>query len=264
VTDLEESSPENPRPWKNWEDDTEPNTYESHRGRAKVHELQSGLRAELLGCKNIKEFWDIVRKRTDLRPKKAKVSLNALARDFEERLNYPAVQPATFNSEQLAFNVRMAMELATEPPDMSPRQSYTRDITLEDIEWMERNISEQGLDTAIGVDGFSYQDCLDIPNEKSLEFFLYCVKNRKIPQYWLTSLLIGILKTDKDTDPKGYRLIALECCMLKMLTFVIDRRIREGAEDIGAILNLRMVSRHIFARTIALLCSSASLTRHKN
>jgi hypothetical protein len=57
-----------------------------------------------------------------------------------------------------------------------------------------------------------------------------------MPQYWLTSLLIGILKKDKDpTDPKGYRLIALECCMLKMLTLIIDRRLREGAEDIGAI-----------------------------
>jgi hypothetical protein len=36
--------------------------------------------------------------------KKAKVSLNALARDFEERLNYyPEVRPVTFNSDQLAF-----------------------------------------------------------------------------------------------------------------------------------------------------------------
>jgi hypothetical protein len=130
----------------------------------------------------------------------------------------------------------MARELATELPDTSPRQSYTRDITLEDIEWMKRHISEHGLDTAVGVDEFSYKDCLEIPNEKLLEFFLYCVKNRKIPQYWLTALLIGILKKDKDpTDPKGYRLIALECCMLKMLTLIIDRRLREGAEDIGAI-----------------------------
>jgi hypothetical protein len=52
----------------------------------------------------------------------------------------------------------------------------------------------------------------------------------------LTALLIGILKKDKvPTDPKGYRLIALECCMLKMLTLIIDCRLREGAEDIGAI-----------------------------
>jgi hypothetical protein len=48
--------------------------------------------------------------------------------------------------------------------------------------------------------------------------------------------LIGLLKKDKDaTDPSSYRLIALECYMLKMLTLIIDRRIREGVEDIGAI-----------------------------
>jgi ribonuclease HI len=129
VTDLEETSPERPKPWKNWEDNAEDNVRESHRGRPKVHELQSGLQAELLACKNIKEFWDFVRKRTDARPKKAKVSLNALARDFEERLNYPETQSATFNSNQLAFNARMARELEMELPDTSPRQSYTRDIT---------------------------------------------------------------------------------------------------------------------------------------
>jgi hypothetical protein len=135
--------------------------------------------------------------------KKAKISLDALARDFEERLNYPETQPATFNSDQLAFNAQMARELATELPDTSPHQSYTWDITLEDIEWVKRHISEHGLDTAVGVDEFSYKDCLEIPNEKLLEFFIYCVKNRKIPQYWLTALLIGILKKDKDpTDPK--------------------------------------------------------------
>jgi hypothetical protein len=100
--------------------------------------------------------------RTDARPKKAKVSLDALARNFEEQLNYPETQPATFNSDQLAFNARMARELATELPDTSPRQSYTRDITLEDIEWMKRHISEHGLDTAVGVDEFSYKDCLEI------------------------------------------------------------------------------------------------------
>jgi hypothetical protein len=88
----------------------------------------------------------------------------------------------------------------------------------------------------MGVDGFSYEDCLAIPNEKLLEFFLYCVKNQDMPRLWLTALLIGILKKDKDaTDPSSYRLIALECCMLKMLTLIIDRRIREGAADIGAI-----------------------------
>jgi hypothetical protein len=52
----------------------------------------------------------------------------------------------------------------------------------------------------------------------------------------MMSLLIGMLNKDKDaTNPYSYRLIALECCVLKMLNLIIDRRIREGATDIGVI-----------------------------
>lgn len=201
-----------------------------------VHELQQGIRQELLACKDHKSFWDFVRKRTDARPRKAKVTLSQLSSNFEARLNYPAAAPASFNTDQLAFNARMARDLADEPLDTSPRQSYTRDITLEEIEEMKAHIKEHGLDTAFGVDNFSYKDCLAVPNEKLLEFFLACLRNRDMPRPWLISLLIGILKKDKDaTDPSSYRLIALECCMLKMLTLIIDRRLREGAEDIGAI-----------------------------
>jgi hypothetical protein len=47
-----------------------------------------------------------------------------------------------------------------------------------------------------------------------------------MPRFWMMSLLIGMLNKDKDaTDPYSYRLIALECCVLKMLTLIIDRRI---------------------------------------
>lgn len=105
----------------------------------------------------------------------------------------------------------MAREVKIPPPDTSPRRSYTRDITIEEIEAMKRHIKAHGDDTAMGVDGFSYQDCMEIPNEKLLEFFLYCLKNQDMPQFWLMSLLIGILKKDKDAaDPSSYPLIALE------------------------------------------------------
>jgi hypothetical protein len=164
TTTLEETSSVKPKPWTTGEDTPDGNTGQSHRGRAKVHALQFGLRTELLDCKKPKEFWDFVRKRTDPRPEKAKVNVTQLSADFEARLNYPKVPPASFNSVQLAFNARMAKELRP-PPDLSPRLSYTRDITIEEIEAMKRHIKAHGLDTAMGVDGFSYQDCLDIPNE---------------------------------------------------------------------------------------------------
>jgi hypothetical protein len=80
--------------------------------------LQFVLRTELLDCKNPKELWDFVRKRTDPRPKKAKVNVTQLSADLEARLDYPKMLPASFNSDQLVFNARMAKELRP-PPDLS-------------------------------------------------------------------------------------------------------------------------------------------------
>ncbi|KAJ6545516.1 hypothetical protein B0H19DRAFT_1266939 [Mycena capillaripes] len=178
-TELAEVSPPRAKPWKSGndtDDDTDNNS--KHRGRAKVHALQAGLRKGLMDCKDHKEFWNFVRKRTDARPKKSKVSLQGLSKDFEARLNYPATAPASFNADQFAFNKRMAEELQPGLPDTSPRQSYTRDITIEEIEAVKRHIKAHGLDTAVGCDGFSYKDCLAIPNEKMLEFFHLCVRDR--------------------------------------------------------------------------------------
>jgi hypothetical protein len=102
---------------------------------------------------------------------------------------------------------------------------------------VKRHIKAHGLDTAVGCDDFTYQECLAIPNQKMLEFFHLCIRNQDAPRAWLMAILIGVLKKDKDAvHPSSYGLITLECCMLKMSTLMIDRRIRGGAEDISHIL----------------------------
>jgi uncharacterized protein YecE (DUF72 family) len=170
-TDLSEVSPPHVKKWKTGDDENIEYMNKTHRGQAKVHELQAGLRKQLLACENNKEFWDFVRKRTDPRPKKSKVTVTQLSTDFESRLNHPESTPTSFNAEELAFNARMAKELTQNPIDTSARQSCTREITMEDVEWMKRHIKEHGIDTSAGVDGFSHEDCMAIPNEKLLEFF---------------------------------------------------------------------------------------------
>ncbi|KAJ7182074.1 hypothetical protein C8R46DRAFT_1027877 [Mycena filopes] len=74
-TSLEEFSPVKPKPWATGEDVPDKDTGRSHRGRARVHALQFALRTELLACDTPKKFWDFVRKRTDPRPKPAKVTV---------------------------------------------------------------------------------------------------------------------------------------------------------------------------------------------
>ncbi|KAJ7149464.1 hypothetical protein C8R43DRAFT_835786, partial [Mycena crocata] len=148
TSSLEEKSPEKTKPWTTGEDSPEKDTGGSHRGRAKVHALQFALRSELLACESPREFWDFVRKRTDPRQRKSKVTVEELSKDFEARLNFPQVTPRSFNAEQLAFNARMANELKDPRPDSSPKQSFTRDITIEEIEAMKHHIIAHGLDTA--------------------------------------------------------------------------------------------------------------------
>jgi hypothetical protein len=79
TTSLEETSALKPKPWNTGEDTPDKDAGRSHRGRAKVHVLQFGLRSDLLACKTPKEYWDFVRKRTDPRPKKAKVTVTELS-----------------------------------------------------------------------------------------------------------------------------------------------------------------------------------------
>jgi hypothetical protein len=172
-TDLPEVSPSRPKKWQTGGDEDDvADRNSNHRGRAKVHELQAGLRKELLACKDHKEFRNFFPKRTDPRTKKAKVSLQDLSDDFEARLDYPAVAPVSFNADQLAFNKRMADELRQPLADTSPRQSYSRDITIEEIEAVKRHIKAHGQDTTVGCDDFTYKECLAIPNEKMLELGL--------------------------------------------------------------------------------------------
>ncbi|KAJ7688064.1 hypothetical protein B0H17DRAFT_1203256 [Mycena rosella] len=202
-TDLPEVSPPRRTEWETGDDDDDEDQNPGHRGRAKIHALQAGLRKELLECQDNKEIWDFVRKRSDPRPKKAKVALEDLSADFECRLHYPTVTPSSFNAEQLAFNKCMAEELRENPVlDTSPRQSYTRDITIAEIEAMKRHVKKHGLDTAVGCEHFSYKEGMEIPDEKILKFFHVCIRNRDASRAWLMAILIRILKQDKDaTDP---------------------------------------------------------------
>jgi hypothetical protein len=62
-----------------------------------------------------------------------------------------------------------------------------------------------------------------ILNKALLKLFNYCIQNRTAPQDWFTTILLRILKPGKPADnPESYRLVGLECCLLKCLTLLID------------------------------------------
>jgi len=67
---------------------------------------------------------------------------------------------------------------------------------------------------------------MNFPTTDLTTLFNLCVEKCDVPQIWLTTLLVGILKPGRSAlAPDNYRLIALECCLLKFMTLLIDRRL---------------------------------------
>jgi hypothetical protein len=96
---------------------------------------------------------------------------------------------------------------------------------------MFRKLKDRSSKSAHGIDHVSYQQIQSVPNEVLLELFNFCIQNRTAPQNWLTTILLGILKQGKPAhNPESYRLVGLECCLLKCLTLLIDLRIQAWAE----------------------------------
>ncbi|KAJ7820854.1 hypothetical protein B0H13DRAFT_1561687, partial [Mycena leptocephala] len=132
------------------------------------------------------------------RPKPVQVSLEELTGEFRKRMNHPEETPLSFNEEQLQKWAEEFKDMPRINEDWSPRKSFSRKLTLEDIEWGKRH----HMSTASGIDDFSYGDIMEIPNEK----------------------LLSLLQA-------SYRLVVLECCLLKFLTLLIDRRVKEYANE---------------------------------
>ncbi|KAJ7269983.1 hypothetical protein B0H12DRAFT_999598, partial [Mycena haematopus] len=135
------------------------------------------------------------------RPKPVQVSLDELTVEFQKRMNEPEETPLSFNKELLQGWAEEFERMPRTNEDWSPRKSFSRKLTLEDIEWGKRHIRKH-LQTASGIDDFSYGDIMEIPNEK----------------------LLALLQA-------SYRLVVLECCLLKFLTLLIDRRVKEYASE---------------------------------
>jgi hypothetical protein len=84
------------------------------------------------------------------------------------------------------------------------------------------------LSTASGIDEFSYEDIMEIPNENLRALLQTIIDTKIFPLKWLVALIAGILKGRKDPKmPESYHLVVLECCLLKFLTLLIDQCVKE-------------------------------------
>ncbi|KAJ7436376.1 hypothetical protein B0H11DRAFT_1648108, partial [Mycena galericulata] len=141
-TALPELASPKPSAWKDQPDEEEfvGGDPEHHRGREKVRLLQKSLRDKIFDCKDAGAFWRVLRGWTDPRPKPVQVSLEELTEEFKKRMNEPEVTPSSFDKDQLEMMAQLFQDMPRNNADESPKKSFSRKLTLKDIEWGKKHI----------------------------------------------------------------------------------------------------------------------------
>ncbi|THG92752.1 hypothetical protein EW026_g8259 [Hermanssonia centrifuga] len=193
--------------------------------------LQNERVQTILAAKQEGTFWTIFRGWTDPKPRSAKVTADQLREVFLPRMNPPVSLPPAFDSARHAVNHFWASHLPDRTHDSSRAASFSRAITLEEIAAVKNHIRKHTINSAKGADRIGYNTILNIDNEELRVLYQSCIDNCDAPTEWLTSYLAAIGKRGKDlSDPSNYRTIGLESCLVKFLTLLIDRWVREWAE----------------------------------
>lgn len=159
------------------------------------------------------------------------VSLESVTEDFKQRLNPPPVPPPEFNMAVLRHAESFSNAI---PPRTTDHTGgfFSSPFTLDEIYAAKVRAHKHPANSASGVDTTTYKLFISIKSDVLVELFNSCIDSLDAPHTWLTTILIPILKRGKDPlTSSGYRLVALESCLLKMLTLLIDTRVRKWCEQ---------------------------------
>lgn len=200
-----------------------------HRNRAALAALRESNLKRLIASRTRGDFWKIVNAWCNQAKNKITVPPDDLADAFEGRLHGPEVPPPEFNT---AHRDAMAALLAALPHgDPTAAGLFTLDILEEEVARAKVLVLSR-LDSAEGADASSYREILAIPNAKISAFFSKCVREGVMPNIWNLTILVAVPKSKGPFDnAENVRMIALECCLLKLLTTIIDARIRQHCDN---------------------------------
>ncbi|KAJ8489933.1 hypothetical protein ONZ51_g2645 [Trametes cubensis] len=158
-----------------------------------------GMRREnltrLVHARSPAAFWSAYKGLLADQPRPTLVTAAQLREVFQARMNPPASLPLTFDRLHHALNRITAHSLPRSTVDTTAEQFFSRPFSVEEVD---------------------------------------AVKDHIPPQSWLTAIIAAVKKPKKDgASPESYRTIGLESCLLKTLTLLIDRRLRQWAESTG-------------------------------
>lgn len=205
----------------------------SHRGRERTRQLQADNLEDFLDAaqRHDKAFWDKVREWLDPKNPLVAVPVSEIKDSFETRMNPPVQLPPNFDGEALADARLMNDAIPSVTIDHSEEGFFSRAFGLDEIAWSKEKAQEHTGKGTPGIDRSTYKLYTQIPSEALRELFNQCVLRQDAPHLWLVTLLAAILKAGKSPlDPESYRLVGMESCLLKMLTLLIDNRLRQWAD----------------------------------
>ncbi|KAL1657976.1 hypothetical protein GGF50DRAFT_34234, partial [Schizophyllum commune] len=102
--------------------------------------------------------------------------------------------------------------------DITPDRRFSSAVSLEEIAAAKVHAHERNPNSAVGFDRQSYAVFVAIPNEALQDLISACLPS--------------------------YRLIGLESCLLKMVTFIIERRMVTWMEDMQLLPDTQNGFRH--------------------
>lgn len=189
---------------------------------------------KLLNAPSDGAFWTAFQALIRDKHRTVPVAADELKDVFEVRMNPPHVLPAVFDPMTHAVNRAFAQSLPPRTKDTSANLCFSRAFTVEEIDDVKAHIRTHCKGSARGDDGIGYDDVLSLDSENLRSLFQACIDSGDAPAAWVTAIIAAIKKPGKDGSlPESYRTIGLESCLLKTLTLLIDRRLREWAEGEG-------------------------------
>jgi len=208
----------------------------SHRFRAIRAQLRhSNLQRLEIASKDKKQYWNLIREWCSAKRAKNEVDPDLMTQAVEQRLNGPESPPPDFDKTLLKAIQLWAKSLPAHTEDLSEDKIFSRAFTIEEMAAVKMLLLKN-IGSAEGIDTHTYTTVLKIPNFLLARLFTHLLQNRVIPNSWLVSILAAVPKAKGPyTDPENFRIISLECCLLKMMTLLLDRRIRDFAERNGSI-----------------------------
>lgn len=203
----------------------------SHRRRAYFRELQDVQLNRLLEARFASaRFWAIYRKMADSKNVPVAVSLERLANAFRSRMNRSVTLPIWWDHHEWVRRKDLADSIPARTIDYSDGQWFSRPWVIADIEWCKDHIKTKGPGSASGLDESTYKLIMDLDNNEIVSLFNRAFDLLDGPTIWFRTLVMGILKRGRyPLDPDSYRAVALEGCLLKMLTMMIHKRMYDWA-----------------------------------